>query len=368
MPRHLAANRRYELVPATSSFRPASATTVEAPRALLTAMRVGWTPHILMTRSPSWRSCSGKLLLMARWAPARDMALRRAAMTWLTLRTNDGLMPISSDDLRDFTFEGERIALLDAQRGIRKPAVLEAALSIRTVYRREGSARPYEDGAGPDGLIRYKWRGEDPDHAENRALRAAMRAELPVIWFFGVGPGVYQPVFPVLFVAEEPSQHQFVVAHEATAHVVEPGSQVEEHMKRYILRETKQRLHQPVFRATVLRAYGTRCAVCALRHGQLLDAAHIVPDSNARGVASVRNGMAMCKIHHAAFDAKILGVRPDLVVQIRTDLLEEIDGPMLEHGLQRRHDQPLMVLPPSRQERPDAELLSIEYEAFLSAG
>jgi len=116
-----------------------------------------------------------------------------------------------------------------------------------------------------------------------------------------------------------------------------------------------------------MRAYETRCAVCALRHGQLLDAAHIVPDSHELGEATVRNGLALCKIHHAAFDAHILGIRPDLVVQIRADLLEEIDGPMLEFGLKGRHNQRLMVLPRARREHPGAELLEIEYQRFLDA-
>jgi len=303
---------------------------------------------------------------MARWAADRDLALRLAAMEWLTRRTNDGLESVSSDELAEFQFEGHRVPLIDRQRGIRKPALLDAALSVRTVYRPEGAARPYEDGAGSDGLIRYKWRGVDGEHPENRALRAAMEHRLPLMWFFGVGPGVYQPVFPVYFVAEEPNQHQFVVAHEGVAQLVEPGRPLEERMRRYIVRETKQRLHQPVFRATVLRAYDTRCAVCALRHGQLLDAAHIVPDSHPRGVASVRNGLAMCKIHHAAFDTNILGIRPDLIVQIRTDLLDEVDGPMLEHGLKRRHGERLMVLPP-RREMPDPELLEIQFDQFRTA-
>jgi putative restriction endonuclease len=143
---------------------------------------------------------------------------------------------------------------------------------------------------------------------------------------------------------------------------------ITEQLRRYILRETRQRLHQPVFRATVLRAYGTRCAVCALRHGQLLDAAHIVPDREKAGIAAVRNGIALCKIHHAAYDSFVLGLRPDLVVQIRSDLLVEIDGPMLEHGLKGRHGQPLMTVPTVRAERPDVDLLEERYAAFLSAG
>lgn len=304
---------------------------------------------------------------MALWTPERDLGLRRAAMAWLTVRTNDGLESISSEDLKDFDFDGVRVPLIDAQRGIRKPAQLAAALSIRTVYRPEGASRPYEDSAGPDGLMRYKWRGLDGNHPENRALRAAMSERLPMIWFFGVGPGLYQPIYPIFFVEEERQSHQFVVGHESTVGLAAPGSPLEENLRRYVIRETKRRVHQPVFRATVMRAYETRCAVCALRHGQLLDAAHIVPDSHELGEATVRNGLALCKIHHAAFDAHILGIRPDHVVRIRADLLDEIDGPMLEFGLKGRHDQELMVVPRARRERPARVLLEIEYQRFLDA-
>jgi putative restriction endonuclease len=77
--------------------------------------------------------------------------------------------------------------------------------------------------------------------------------------------------------------------------------------------------------------------------------------------------MALCKIHHAAYDRRILGVRPDLVVEIRADLLAEIDGPMLRHGLQERHGQALMTVPRARAERPDPELLALSYASFRGA-
>ena len=118
------------------------------------------------------------------WDEARDVRLRREAMTWLAIRTDDGRVPITSGDLLDFTFDGERFRLMDVQRGIRKPAALDVALSIRTVYTPEGKDRPYDDEPGPDGMLRYKWRGDDPDHPENRALRAAWRRDVPLIWFF----------------------------------------------------------------------------------------------------------------------------------------------------------------------------------------
>ncbi|MGL5930111.1 MAG: HNH endonuclease [Dermatophilaceae bacterium] len=165
---------------------------------------------------------------------------------------------------------------------------------------------------------------------------------------------------------EEPAQLQFVVD-AVTDGGVRPDSILEETLKRCITVETKRRLHQPIFRATVMRAYQTRCAVCALGHSPLLDAAHIVPDRDEAGVAGIRNGLSLCKIHHAAFDAHILGVRPDLVVEIRQDLLDEIDGPMLRHGLQERPGQRLMVLPSTRREHPDRGLLEISYARFWDA-
>jgi putative restriction endonuclease len=195
-------------------------------------------------------------------AASFDARLRREAMAWLTVRTNDQLDPISTIDLLDFAIDGRPFRLMDAQRGIRKPAELEAALSIRTVFRPEGATRPYEDSAGPEGLIRYKWRGDQADHPENRALRAAMMAELPLIWFFGVGPGMYQPVFPVFLIGEEPQLRQFVVDPDVAHGLVRADSPVEEAVRRYILRETNQRVHQPV---SVHRHAGVRNALCGLR-------------------------------------------------------------------------------------------------------
>ncbi|WP_232284689.1 HNH endonuclease [Rhodococcus sp. R1101] len=297
-----------------------------------------------------------------------DSRLRREAMAWLTIRTNDGLDSISRQDLLDFTIDGRLFRLMDPTRGIRKLKELSSALSISTTYRAPGAKRPYEDQVGSDGLSRYKWSTTDPNNMDNRGLRAAMDEGVPLIWFYGVGPSLFQPVYPVFIVAEEPEQHQFVIATEVARDHHRPDSQAEEQLRRYVLAETKRRLHQPVFRATVMRAYETRCAVCALGHSELLDAAHIVPDSHEAGIAAVTNGLALCKIHHAAYDVNILGITPDLVVEIRKDLLDEIGGPMLEHGLKERHGESLMIVPAAPSERPNRKLLILSYERFLNAG
>lgn len=298
------------------------------------------------------------------WSAERDARLRAEAMAWLTVRTQDGLNALNTEEIGEFTFDGERFRLMDPQRGIRKPALLDSALSIRTVWRPRGSDRPYDDAINADGLFRYKWRGDDPNHADNRALRASMLAGRPLIWFWGVGTALYQAIFPIYLIGEEDEHQQFVVATDGLQHLSTTESPIEEVLRGYLRSETLRRLHQPVFRGMVMRAYETSCAVCALRHAELLDAAHIVPDRHELGVAAVRNGLALCKIHHAAYDVRILGVRPDLVVQIREDILKETDGPLLEHGLKALHGQPLRVVPSSRHERPDERLLTWRYERF----
>lgn len=305
--------------------------------------------------------------------PLEEMALRESAMRWLERRSNDGLEALRYDEIEEFPgeFRGRPIALKDRQRGIFKPAVFqEAALSVTTTFRAPGAERPYDDAPGPDGLLRYKWRGEDPEQADNRALRAAMAQGVPLIWFYGVAEGLYQPVFPVYLVAEEPEHQQFavLVGEENQLHgsgVLGPVDFVHSPLqRRYAMQLAKRRLHQPVFRSQVLAAYQTRCAVCSFRHGELLDAAHIVPDSHERGIADVTNGLSLCKIHHSAFDIGFLGIRPDHVIEIRQDLLKEIDGPMLRHGLQELHHEKLRVLPGQRRSRPSSELLEIACDRF----
>jgi hypothetical protein len=64
----------------------------------------------------------------------------------------------------------------------------------------------------------------------------------------------------------------------------------------------------------------------------------MLPDGHPLGEPVIPNGLALCTLHHAAFDAYIIGVTPDLEVTVRLDVLQEIDGPMLQHGLQGSGD------------------------------
>ena len=192
----------------------------------------------------------------------------------------------------------------------------------------------------------------------------------PLAWFVGVAPGTFVPIYPVWLVGEEPDQHSFVVAFDVLMrdefqpltldHPVDLAAR-----RQYAMVMVRRRLHQPVFRRRVLTAYGSACALCNLRHENLLDAAHIKEDSDG-GHPIVPNGVAMRAIHHRAFDGNVLGIRPDYVIEVRQDVLEEADGPTLRFTLQGVHATRL-ALPRQRAVRPDTDLLEERYERFMAA-
>ena len=63
----------------------------------------------------------------------------------------------------------------------------------------------------------------------------------------------------------------------------------------------------------------------------LLDAAHIMSDKDEQlGQPVVPNGIPLSKIHHAAFDAQLIGIDPDYRLHVSDRLLVQKDGPMLE--------------------------------------
>jgi len=98
----------------------------------------------------------------------------------------------------------------------------------------------------------------------------------------------------------------------------------------------------------------------------LLDAAHIVADSDERlGQPVVPNGIPLSKIHHAAFDAHLIGIDPDYKLHVSERLLGQRDGPMLEALKQLQGGR--IHLPGRTRDHPDRERLAIRFERFKAA-
>jgi putative restriction endonuclease len=292
-----------------------------------------------------------------------DEQIRLAAFNWLRQQTDIYSDVLTRELLSEgFIFENERIPLVSPQ-GIFKPRMMDYPLTITTIT--EG---PYDDSFSEDEYLVYKYRGTDINQTDNVGLRECMKRNLPLIYLHSIIPGKYVPFWPVYIVADDPSYLSFKVALDDFESVIkEKGRVYESDARRIYLTSTiRVRLHQRGFRERVLHAYRSQCTLCKLKHLELLDAAHIIPYGEPESRPTVDNGLSLCKLHHAAFDSFIIGITPDYKIRVRQDVLDEIDGPMLQHALKSLHSSKI-ILPSHKRDYPNKDFLEIRYQRFRNA-
>lgn len=297
-----------------------------------------------------------------------DLPIRLTAFEWLSKQSLIYNDVIPRETLQQgFEFNNQRIPLISPQ-GIFKPKAMQFPLSITT-----SPESPYDDKMDESGILKYRYRGTDPDHRDNIGLREAYKRKLPLVYLVGLTPGKYMAIWPVYIVSDDPQNLCFNL-------VVEDRTEIQKRedysfqigdsaagRRAYMTSIIKVRLHQRTFRERVLDAYLSQCSLCRLKHRELLDAAHIIPDEHPKGEPVISNGISLCKLHHAAFDNLFIGITPDFKIEVRKDILEEEDGPMLQHGLKGLHGNKI-ILPVHKNDWPDKNHLDWRYNEFLKAG
>ncbi len=295
-----------------------------------------------------------------------DLQVRLAAFNWLSEQVNSHGDVLPRQLLQQgFEFQGQRIPLV-APQGIFKPQILDLPLSITTAPK-----GPYDDYFGKDNFLIYSYRGIDPNHRDNVGLRKVFELKRPLVYLHGIEPGKYLATYPVYIIGDDQSNLTFKVAVDDTLPAFEYSApnisrqiaDVSDARHAYLTSTVKIRLHQRAFREKVLDAYKSQCSFCKLKHRELLDAAHIIPDSLPEGKSTIENGISLCKLHHSAYDAFIIGVTPDYIIRVREDVLEEEDGPVLQHGLKGLHGSKL-ILPSSKSKYPSKDALDWRYSQF----
>ena len=271
-----------------------------------------------------------------------------------------------------FIFEGERFPLINPRRGIFKPRRMRYLLSIKTVFPRSGARVWYDDQREAhrqifesEETVDYAFMGQDPEAPDNRWLREAFENQIPMIYFLGIAPGRYQAMLPVFISGwDRRALKARVIFGAPDQEILAPPETALE--RRYALRAVKQRLHQASFREAVITAYNGRCALSGLPEQRLLDAAHIISDKDERlGQPIVSNGLPLSKIHHAAFDAHLIGIDPDYQLHVSERLLGQRDGSILEALKQLNGGT--MHLPARAKDCPDRDRLALRFERFKAA-
>jgi putative restriction endonuclease len=302
---------------------------------------------------------------------APDTRLRLAAVEHIKRIGIGGV--VSSDDLRGgFVVDGLRVPLINPQRGIFKPASMQYLLSVRTVFPSTGRRVWYDDQREVhaqiergEELIDYAFMGTDPEAADNRWLRDARDAQVPILYFLGVAPQRYTTIWPTYVADWSAGALKARLAFGAPATNAQTWTLPAIPERRYALRLVRQRLHQATFREAVLAAYGNRCAISGLPEPRLLDAAHIIGDRDEQmGQPIVTNGLPLSKIHHAAFDANLIGVDPDYRIHVSEALLSMNDGPLFEHGIKAMAGH-IIKLPTRHIDYPDKDRLAERFGQFV---
>lgn len=301
-----------------------------------------------------------------------EQNIRISAFLWLKEKAkyNNGIFKRTELE-KEFFYNDRWITLMGAA-GIWFPKGFEIPISITTTIH-----GPYDDkNINENGILTYKYRGDNPGHRDNVGLRKAFETRTPLIYFHAVSKGKYQAIWPIYIYNDDPNNLQIKAAIDfkfqeniydsSYIDSVDPlqVAENEPDYRRYVMREQRQRLHQSAFREIVLDAYSNQCTLCRLQHPELLDAAHIISDSEDEGLPIVQNGLSMCKIHHAAYDQNIIGINPDFQIKVRDAILEEEDGPMLKYGLQSLEGE-RMILPARKSDYPDRGRLEKRYGEFI---
>jgi putative restriction endonuclease len=147
------------------------------------------------------------------------------------------------------------------------------------------------------------------------------------------------------------SQEPEAVADTDIEEAVAPARRVE-------IVETRRAARDAQFRRKVLTAYGNRCAMCGVQL-RLLDAAHVLPVDQPGSTDETSNGVALCALHHRAYDRALVAFDTAYAIHMNTKQLAELTALSLAGGLRqfRAALRPHLLLPPDSRDHPKGSFI-----------
>lgn len=124
--------------------------------------------------------------------------------------------------------------------------------------------------------------------------------------------------------------------------------------RRTVSRTLMQKIRQAGFDQRVFTAYGNQCAFCPIQLN-LLDAAHIVPVREPDSTDFTSNGIALCALHHRAYDRTLITFNDKYETLINEDRLNYLRAIGHDGGMKKFIDElrPIIKVPPTINDRPN---------------
>jgi putative restriction endonuclease len=144
----------------------------------------------------------------------------------------------------------------------------------------------------------------------------------------------------------EVTDNQLIVNQEILEQVSQP--------RQTVVLTISKKLRDSSFKSRVLTAYHFKCAFCGIQL-KLVDAAHILPVCHDHSTDETCNGIALCALHHRAYDNALVTFNPVFQIFFNEDKMEKLKKIGLDSGLEKfiQDLRPLINLPPARNDRPN---------------
>jgi len=136
--------------------------------------------------------------------------------------------------------------------------------------------------------------------------------------------------------------------------------EIRDNNRRTTIVSLTKKLRDVSFRKRVLTVYSSQCAVCGLQL-RLVEAAHIIPVNHEKSTDETRNGLALCALHHRAYDQALLAVGDDYSVLINESQIADLEKKDQVGGLGvfRKNIRSHISLPAAITDRPHIEYIRI---------
>lgn len=129
--------------------------------------------------------------------------------------------------------------------------------------------------------------------------------------------------------------------------------------RKYAVIETKKALRANDFARRVLGAYGHRCAMCDVQL-KLIEGAHILPVGHEDSKDTTNNGVALCALHHRAYDRGLVTFDTKFMTHQNAKLIKKLKAEDRAGGLKEfvAAIKPMINLPPDKKDRPAAKYVT----------